>query len=1090
MDDVEADSAPSNGYVQEIEESNKNDTASALKATCRSLENVTSSYSQHKSRISLLTSIAFYFQNERNVLGSTETICGSPEEKASETVEKIITDTVVSSNILSNFSRNVPSNYPNNYPSNVSSNIPSNDHSNIPNIIPINDPSSYLSNDPSNDLSNDPSNDPSNFSNNVSSNYHNDSPSNDPDNDPCNFSSNDPSYAPSNDPSYAPSNVSSNAENCENRTADAREEDNQGNVYAHETHIEVDNESTDALVHDCSGDCDKLSLSQTQHTDAQFGRHRRGSFTLEDLPADLRNELLLKIFILCSVLTVTITVDEISPRRLEESKPSLPLHGNGWIFDKPGEVMFTRGSAVPQGVFYVATSSNLISDNTEARRCEIEFSPSCKSYFKSTIFRAESVEHVTKSGAVQTYLKCVTTDLDLVYKINEIQREIIKLANDLPLTMKQRMSRMAFVIGYAHGGHMTLSNSEAVIIKRKLVHEFVERKHKVWYKNLATCSSDLACHTVQILLHSAVTCQGYQGAPIISFQKMPNAVEQYQFTTWTHEGLLKPSEFGCSSSKACCDEVTPILQDTLAIQQASNLMYVKQTLPVAGPLIIGQTQHQVMQSAQQQEIQQAQQQEIQPVQQQEIQPVQQQEIQPVQQQEIQPVQQQEIQPVQQQEIQPVQQQEIQPVQQQEIQPVQQQEIQPVQQQEIQPVQQQEIQPVQQQEIQPVQQQEIQPVQQLEIQPVQQQEIQPVQQQEIQPVQQQEIQPVQQLEIQPVQQQEIQPVQQQEIQPVQQQEIQPVQQQEIQPVQQQEIQPVQQQEIQPVQLQTQHISPRNNGFRTVEPIRFNNPSPPSYPAYLSYTKRMESFMVWPAGNIHAPEDLAYNGFFYAGYSDCVRCHQCGLGLKSWRQGDNILDEHKKFRPTCQFLIKLLNASVNERSLNMHQAEQQNLTISANTESNAVARSSFLCPNEYPSVNATTRDKCQVTTLNYTPISTGYEITVMNVSASTTIPVIKKQDDESNKPGETKDHKEQLGTLQHINNSETRPEGSQSTESKLLKKENTNLKELMNCKVCRQRPSKSLFLPCGDLYACEECANQLSHCPNCRSRILGTVTTFFA
>uniref|UniRef100_A0A2C9JBD6 RING-type domain-containing protein n=1 Tax=Biomphalaria glabrata TaxID=6526 RepID=A0A2C9JBD6_BIOGL len=1058
MDDVEADSAPSNGYVQEIEESNKSDTASALKATRRSFENVTSSYSQHKSRISLLTSTAFYFQNERNVLGSTETICESPEEKASETVEKIITDTVVSSNILSNFSRNVPSNYPNNYlnndPSHVSSNIPSNNHSNVPSIIPINDPSSYhsndpsndLSNDPSNDLSNDPSNDPSNFSNNVSSNYHNDSPSNDPDNDPCNFSSNDPSYAPSNvssndpsyapsnvssndpsyapsnvssnDPSYAPSNVSSNAENCENRTADAREEDNQGNVYAHETHIEVDNESTDALVHDCSGDCDKLSLSQTQHTDAQFGRHRRGSFTLEDLPADLRNELLLKIFILCSVLTVTITVDEISPRRLEERKPSLPLHGNGWIFDKPGEVMFTRGSAVPQGVFYVATSSNLIPDNTEARRCEIEFSPSCKSYFKSTIFRAESVEHVTKSGAVQTYLKCVTTDLDLVYKINEIQREIIKLANDLPLTMKQRLSRMAFVIGYAHGGHMTLSNSEAVIIKRKLVHEFVERKHKVWYKNLATCSSDLACHTVQILLHSAVTCQGYQGAPIISFQKMTNAVEQYQFSTWTHEGLLKPSEFGCSSSKACCDEVTPILQDTLAIQQASNLMCVKQTLPVAGPLIVGQTQHQVMQSVQQQKIQQAQQQEIQPAQQQEIQPE------------------------------------------------------------------------QQQEIQLVQQWEIQPAQMQEIQPAQQQEIQPVQQQEIQPVQQQEIQPAQQQEIQPVQQQEIQPVQQQEIQPVQQQEIQPAQQQEIQTVQQQEIQPAQQQEIQPVQLQIQHISPRNNGFRTVEPIRFNNPSPPSYPAYLSYTKRMESFMVWPAGNIHAPEDLAYNGFFYAGYSDCVRCHQCGLGLKSWRQGDNILDEHKKFRPTCQFLVKLLNASVNERSLNMHQAEQQNLTISANTESNAEARSRFLYPNEYPSVNATTRDKCQVTTLNYTPISTGYEMTVMNVSASTTIPVIKKQDDESNKPGETKDHKEQLGTLQHINNSETRPEGSQSIESKLLKKENTNLKELMNCKVCRQRPSKSLFLPCGDLYACEECANQLSHCPNCRSRILGTVTTFFA
>lgn len=61
--------------------------------------------------------------------------------------------------------------------------------------------------------------------------------------------------------------------------------------------------------------------------------------------------------------------------------------------------------------------------------------------------------------------------------------------------------------------------------------------------------------------------------------------------------------------------------------------------------------------------------------------------------------------------------------------------------------------------------------------------------------------------------------------------------------------------------------------------------------------------------------------------------------------------------------------------------------------------------------------------------------------------------------------------------------------LLEKENRALQKQLTCRVCKQAPIKELFLPCGDLYACEECSKSLSHCPACNKQILATVKTYF-
>ena len=53
------------------------------------------------------------------------------------------------------------------------------------------------------------------------------------------------------------------------------------------------------------------------------------------------------------------------------------------------------------------------------------------------------------------------------------------------------------------------------------------------------------------------------------------------------------------------------------------------------------------------------------------------------------------------------------------------------------------------------------------------------------------------------------------------------------------------------------------------------TPPKYPKYSNTSVRLTSFN--DCGDIIIPPDqLSQAGFFYAGFGDCVRCFQCGVG----------------------------------------------------------------------------------------------------------------------------------------------------------------------------------------------------------------------
>ncbi len=54
----------------------------------------------------------------------------------------------------------------------------------------------------------------------------------------------------------------------------------------------------------------------------------------------------------------------------------------------------------------------------------------------------------------------------------------------------------------------------------------------------------------------------------------------------------------------------------------------------------------------------------------------------------------------------------------------------------------------------------------------------------------------------------------------------------------------------------------------------------------------------------------------------------------------------------------------------------------------------------------------------------------------------------------------------------------------------LQEERTCKVCMDKEVSIVFIPCGHLVVCKECAPSLRKCPICRGTIKGTVRTFLS
>ncbi|XP_071127146.1 baculoviral IAP repeat-containing protein 7-like [Mytilus edulis] len=266
--------------------------------------------------------------------------------------------------------------------------------------------------------------------------------------------------------------------------------------------------------------------------------------------------------------------------------------------------------------------------------------------------------------------------------------------------------------------------------------------------------------------------------------------------------------------------------------------------------------------------------------------------------------------------------------------------------------------------------------------------------------------------------------------------------------------------------------------------------PKYPKYAVRTTRLSSFANWPSYLSQTPDELVTAGFFYTGIEDHCRCFFCGGGLRRWEVGDLPWTEHARWYPKCQFVAQCMGEKFIEDV--QHGKDPENISNSSHSEQKIQSKG----------LNGYTNNPAVQTILEF-----GYEPNVVK-SAYTSLQTAGVQDITASLLFETINEKEEREQTQSACNHPVKSSIKEAHEEnnhiqdthkdeqaridpdielsvKSLEEENRNLKDQQTCKICLDKPVSIVFLPCGHMTACINCAPALRRCPICRAFIKGTV-----
>ncbi|NXN34935.1 BIR7B protein, partial [Rhinoptilus africanus] len=271
------------------------------------------------------------------------------------------------------------------------------------------------------------------------------------------------------------------------------------------------------------------------------------------------------------------------------------------------------------------------------------------------------------------------------------------------------------------------------------------------------------------------------------------------------------------------------------------------------------------------------------------------------------------------------------------------------------------------------------------------------------------------------------------------------------------------------------------------------------------RRLRTFHQWPLTSPVSARDLVKAGFFFVGPRDEVQCFCCGGVLKNWEPGDCPVLEHLKFFPSCKFIGG--EDVGNQEMLPLQEifdtVDGQFLSLLQEIDSEDTA-----LPNEPEYPEMVTEEMRQSTFQNWPRYAgmrpeqlaragffyTGQDDVVRCFYCGGDVRNWSYSDDP------WREHAKWYPGCEFLLRSRGREfisiwaffffffgkDGSRmSTEEQLRR-----LQEEKMCKVCMDRDVSVVFVPCGHLVACGECALNLRLCPVCRAVIQGSVRTFMS
>uniref|UniRef100_A0A672HLY7 RING-type E3 ubiquitin transferase n=1 Tax=Salarias fasciatus TaxID=181472 RepID=A0A672HLY7_SALFA len=266
------------------------------------------------------------------------------------------------------------------------------------------------------------------------------------------------------------------------------------------------------------------------------------------------------------------------------------------------------------------------------------------------------------------------------------------------------------------------------------------------------------------------------------------------------------------------------------------------------------------------------------------------------------------------------------------------------------------------------------------------------------------------------------------------------------------------------------------------------------------ERLRTFCSWPADAPVTSGDLAKAGFFFLGPDDKVQCFCCGGILRCWVHGDSPAAEHKRHFPACSFI---LGRAVGNVPLQVGSSDSVDGQLLSQLQRMTMEDQGTAGQAVYPEMEG---EDSRLTTFHNWPTEASVQPDVLaragffytghgdNVKCFYCDGGLRNWE-----PGDDpwQEHAKWFPRCEFLIQSRGQEYISniQDAHFHLVKDPSPEellrqLQEERTCKVCMDKQVSIVFIPCGHLVVCGDCAASLRHCPICRAVIRGSVRAFMS
>ncbi|XP_031601351.2 baculoviral IAP repeat-containing protein 7 isoform X1 [Oreochromis aureus] len=271
----------------------------------------------------------------------------------------------------------------------------------------------------------------------------------------------------------------------------------------------------------------------------------------------------------------------------------------------------------------------------------------------------------------------------------------------------------------------------------------------------------------------------------------------------------------------------------------------------------------------------------------------------------------------------------------------------------------------------------------------------------------------------------------------------------------------------------------------------------YPEMEAEDSRLTTFHNWPTEASIQPDVLARAGFFYTGHGDNVKCFYCDGGLRNWEPGDDPWQEHAKWFPRCEFLIQSRGQEyisniqdthfhLNDTMGGSQTSSSRDISSRGDLVGGLGASSAMLSP-----VVQTVLQMGFEASLVESLVQTKYLLTGQHYTSVSDLvtDVLQAEEEDRQRRPQSREPEMRQGSSAGNVRTQTPVRGKvvkENSPEELLRQ----LQEERTCKVCMDKLVSIVFIPCGHLVVCGDCAASLRHCPICRAVIRGSVRAFMS